>query len=64
MDLISPTNTYEFDMEKDTIRNSMELQIAKVTGQPAEMVDKKIHSFSFSRIEKKKENEKWMLLIW
>ena len=55
IDLISLTNTYPFSMERDTTKNFMELQIAKVTGQPAEIVDKKIHSFAFMRIEKKKK---------
>ena len=49
-------------MEKDTIESSMKLQIAKETGQHAEIVDKKILSFLFLRIGKK-EKEKWMLLI-
>ena len=44
-------------MEKGVIKNSMKLQIAKVTGQHAEIVDKKIHSFSFSRIGEKKKRE-------
>ena len=44
-------------MEKYTIKNSMELQIAKVTGQSVEIVNKKMHSFSFSRIGKKRKRE-------
>ena len=62
IDLISPANTYEFNMEKDTIRNSMELQTAKVTDKPAEMVNKKYMVSRFQELEKN-EKEKWMLLI-
>ena len=54
---ILPTNTYPLSMERGTIKNSMKQQIAKVTGQPAEKVDKKIHIFSFSRIEKKRKRK-------
>ena len=56
MDLISPTNTYEFNMEKGTIKNFMEIQTAKVTGHP-EIVNKKYIFSCFQGLEKKRKRE-------
>lgn len=61
IDLISPTNTCEFNMEKDTIKNSMELQIPKVIGQHSEIVDKKNTSFLFFKDWKKRKREMYVV---
>ena len=57
IDLISPTNTYEFNKERDTIKNSRQLHIAKVAGQPAEIVNKKCIVSRFQVLEKKRKRE-------
>ena len=48
-------------MEKDTIKNSMELQIPKVIGQHSEIVDKKNTSFLFFKDWKKRKREMYVV---
>ena len=45
------------NMEKDTVKNHMELQVANVTGQPAEMINKKYTVSHFQGQEKQRKRE-------
>ena len=45
-------------MKKDTLKDSLRLQLTNVSGKIPQLRDSKIYNFSLSRIEKKKKKKK------
>ena len=55
--IILATNQKRFFIEKSTEKSELLAQIAKVSGQKAEITDQKIHNFQLKKIGEKKEGE-------
>lgn len=54
LEIVSPRKTLEFEIEKDTYKNELILQITKVSGDRAEITDIKIHDLAISKVGKTK----------
>ena len=53
--ILSSSEQLRFNIENDTIKNSLDFQLTKVNGANAEIIDKKIHHFSVTKIGKKRK---------
>ena len=53
--IVSSSERLRFNIENDTIKNSLDFQLTKVNGANAEIIDKKIHHFSVTKIGKKRK---------
>ena len=52
--IINPQKFLKFYVKKDTLKDSLSLQLTNVSGKIPQLRDSKIYNFSLSRIEKKK----------
>ena len=57
MKLISPENAQSFFIERNTKKEQLDLQIAKISGEKADTADKKVHQILISWLGRKRKKQ-------
>ena len=60
-EISSSRNPLEFDVKKNAVKNSLNLQLTKVIGTNITLIGKEIHRFSITKTGKKKKDNIWIL---